>query len=386
MNMTDSSKNLTLFIREELRRKGGSISFADFMQLALYHPEWGYYQTQIVDIGKKGDFTTAPEISPLFAKCLAAQCTQLFATLPKTILELGAGTGRLACDLLLALNDQGITIDRYYIYEVSTTLRKKQQSLLKATCPQLFDRIIWLDALPADFTGIILANEVLDALPVHCFRIENGIQERRVAWKEDRFIWLSEPASEALAKAVNLLNDQYSLPSGYESEINLHLQPFISQLVHSIKQGVMLFIDYGYGQREYYHPERRKGTLTCFYQHRHYDDPLVLPGMQDITAHVDFTRLIETAASQGCELLGYTSQMAFLLACGLTEIAAKEEQKLTPAEQVNLHHAVKLLTFPMEMGERIKVMALGKNMETDLPLLGSRLLGFTLQDRRRDLC
>lgn len=379
MTATSSSKTLTEHIRQALTQAGGTLSFADFMELALYQPDTGYY-SQISEIGRAGDFTTAPEISPLFARCIARQCAELFKQLPKQILELGAGTGRLAVDLLLALDKEGLAPNQYYIYEISHALRSKQQTLLRTHCPHLYERIHWLDALPTDFAGIVLANEVLDALPVHCFCINDTIKERSITWHNGEFAWqLTEP-SETLRTAVSALNNQLSLPNHYESEINLRLNNFITELAQGIKQGVILLIDYGYGEREYYHPERRHGTLTCFYQHQKNNDPLQHIGLQDITAHVDFTRVINIAANTGCTLLGYTSQAAFLLACGLMDIAATEETTLSTADQVHLHHTIKLLTFPTEMGERIKVMAIGKNMFPE-----TTLLGFTLQDRRRDL-
>lgn len=382
MNTPTNSKALTKHIRQALTAAGGSLSFADFMEMALYHPKWGYYQHHSIDIGKQGDFTTAPEISPLFTQCLARQCAALFQQLPNAILELGAGTGRLACDLLLALHGQGIAIEHYYIVEISRALRKKQKAFMAAHCPHLVKHVTWLDKLPTDFAGIILANEVLDALPVHCFRIEDTIKERCVVWRDNQFAWQTTTPSTELNNEVTRLRDTLGFAQGYESEINLNLNTFITELAQCLSQGVILLIDYGYGEREYYHPERRQGTLTCFYQHRRYDDPLQFPGAEDITAHVNFTRVIEIAAANHCTLLGYTSQAAFLLACGLMELAEALEKQLSVADQVHLHHAIKLLTFPTEMGERVKVMALGKNVADILPDI---LLGFTLQDRRRDL-
>jgi SAM-dependent MidA family methyltransferase len=379
------SKALTDFLRQEMNKHGGYLSFATFMQQALYHSELGYYNSETLILGKHGDFTTAPEISPLFAKCFAKQCLQIANHLgTAAILELGAGSGRFAKELLLELERHPQRYrclpEHYYIYEISVSLRKKQQDLLKSDCPTLFNRIIWLDELPSHFVGIVIANEVLDALPVHCFGIkENAIKERAVTFEKNTFHWtLTEPFSPNLAISGDTVRQLYSLTNGYESEINLALPLFIQSVATSLAQGVILFADYGYGQSEYYHPERRHGTLTCFYQHHRSDNPFFFPGLQDITAHVDFTRVIETAVDCGCSLAGYTSQAAFLLACGLIELAQKDEQNLAPADEFNFHQAIKLLTLPTEMGERIKVMALSKNC--DIPLLG-----FGLQDRRRDL-
>ena len=371
------SQALSDHIRQEMLKTNNVISFAAFMELALYHPEWGYYNADTFDLGQHGDFTTAPEISSLFAKCIARQIQQITQTLnTRTLLELGAGTGRFAGDVLTELNTLGCLPDQYYIYEISKGLRKNQQHCLQTTYPHLFSRIIWLDTLPENFTGTIVANEVLDALPVNCFRVEdNRVWERCVTWKDNQFSWqLCEPSSPQAVDIQTL----YSLPNGYEFEINLNLQPFLQSLSRSLTKGTILFSDYGYGQREYYHPERSQGTLCCFYQHKQHNNPLVLPGLQDITAHVDFTRLIDNAVDCGFSLAGYSSQTAFLLATGLIQLVALAEKNLSPADEFKLHHAVKLLTLPTEMGERIKFMALSKGVEIEL-------IGFGMQDRRREL-
>lgn len=373
------SKNLSDCIRQEIHKQNKAIPFASFMELALYHPKFGYYNADTFTLGEHGDFTTAPEISFLFAKCLARQIQQISSFLSQNnILELGAGTGRLAGDLLRELE---YLPEHYYIYEISGELRKKQENYLRSACPDFFPRIIWLDKLPENFTGTIIANEVLDALPFHCLKIDkNSIKERCVNWDGGKFIWeLCEPSSQELLTHAETLKDLYSLSEGYEFEINLSMNGMIQTLAQSLNQGVVLFADYGYGQREYYHPQRKQGTLSCFYQHKHHNDPLIMPGLQDITAHVDFTSVIDKAADCGFSLAGYTTQAAFLLACGLTSLITEEEKNLSPAEELKLHHAVKLLTLPTEMGEVIKFMALSKGLN-DL-----KLLGFTLQDRRREL-
>jgi len=367
-------------IRQTIDKAGGHISFARFMELALYHPERGYYNADDFTLGKQGDFTTAPEVSPLFAQCLATQFLQINNHLnANSFLELGAGTGRFALDLLLTLETLDYLPAHYYIYEMNARLRQKQQALLKNQCPHLFSRCVWLDQLPKNFVGVIFANEVLDALPVHCFRIDrDNIKERSVTWQQDQLTWQITSPSLELAREVEPLRDLYALRAGYESEVNLQLPAFIQTVANALTQGVILFADYGYGQREYYHPERSHGTLTCFYRHTRHNNPFVHVGSQDMTAHVDFTRVIESAIENDCKLMGYTSQAAFLLACGLMDFAREAEKNLNPTDQFHLHQGIKMLTLPTEMGERIKVMALGKNIE--LPLLG-----FSLQDRRRDL-
>lgn len=379
------SKALTRCIQQEIAKNDGVISFASFMELSLYHPTFGYYNADTFTLGEKGDFTTAPEISPLFAQCFAKQIQQIFSHLDeKNILELGAGTGQLAIDLLQTLEQLNCLPESYYIYEISVGLRKKQQDYLRSACPNYFSRIIWLDHLPTQFIGCIIANEVLDAVPTNCFHIENHeVLERCVRWKNNAFFWdYRSPITPHLKEKVTEIRDLYNLPNGYESEINLQVRSFIKALAKSIQQGIILFADYGYGQGEYYHPERCQGTLTCFYQHKRHKNPLILPGLQDITAHVDFTNVIENATDFGCQLEGYTSQATFLLACGLMDIAAELEKQLTPIDEIKLHHAIKLLTLPTEMGERIKVMALSKGLNKKEEL---SLIGFGLYDRRRDL-
>jgi SAM-dependent MidA family methyltransferase len=379
--MTTGSDQLSLCIREEIEREGGVISFARYMELALYHPDYGYYNSPEFNLGKEGDFTTASEISPLFAQCFAHQCQQIMHSLSTpSLLELGAGSGRFAGDLLRELKKLDDLPNYYYIYEISPHLRKKQALTLQAEYADVLHCVVWLEALPHNFKGIIIANEVLDALPVHCFHIGNSvINERGVGWANNQFNWqLREPFTPELGEKVLQLQKDYPLAEGYESEINLYLIRFIQLLTSSLDQGMIIFSDYGYGRREYYHPERRHGTLTCFYQHRRHDNPFVLPGIQDITAHVDFTSVIEVAVENGCDLAGYTTQAAFLLDCGLMRLVLDQEKDLSEKNKFNLHHAVKLLTMPMEMGERIKIMALNKKIDLSL-------CGFRSRNRSREL-
>lgn len=379
--MRPISNNITARLQQKINNQAGAISFADFMDIALYAPQFGYYNIGAFDIGKHGDFTTAPEISPLFAQCIAAQASQLFECLGGgDVLEFGAGTGQFAHDLLCALERRGCLPAHYYIVEISDRLRQKQQEKLKAFCPSLFSRAVWIDAPPPQFVGLMVANEVLDALPVHCFHVGNTtISERCVAFRHGQFVWHNRPPFEfeLMEEAVQIC-DRYRLPPGYQSEINLRLAPFIAKACQNLDKGVILIIDYGYGQKEYYHPERSSGTLSCFYQHQMLSSPLLFPGTHDITAHVDFTRAAGLAMDYGCSLLGFTTQSAFLLACGLLEFAAEIEKQLTPKEAFQLHQAIKRLTFPTEMGERTKVMGLSKKVD-------GPLLGFSREDRRRDL-
>jgi SAM-dependent MidA family methyltransferase len=371
------SQHLVNAIRQEIQQAGGYISFARYMELALYMPGLGYYSAGSHKIGTYGDFITAPEISPVFALCLAKQCSQIHKTLGSMdILELGAGTGKLACDLLLALEQLHALPEHYYILEVSAEFKARQKKMLAEKCMHLLDRVSWLTELPQALTGIILANEVMDALPVHCFRVENEkLFERCVTIDDNSFAWhIAEPNLELKVALQDRLND-IQMPSFYESEVNLFLPKWIQAITACIGKGVILFLDYGYGRREYYHTDRNSGTLMCFYQHRRHSDPFKLVGLQDITAHVDFTCVAEAAAATETTIAGYTTQAAFLLACGLMEIP---QASLTETERYQANQAIKLLTLPSQMGEIIKVMALSRNYHDSL-------LGFSLIDRKRDL-
>jgi SAM-dependent MidA family methyltransferase len=387
INEHAQSKALEAIIKDTIANQGGIISFAEYMQLALYHPELGYYHT-LAFHPDKGDFITAPEISPLFAQCFARQCYTILSQLnAKNIIEIGAGTGRFAGDLLLALEQMNLSFVQYTIYEPSPYLREQQKNTLQKTYPHLFSRIQWVDTLPANITGIIIANEVLDALPVHCFQIDdhNTIQEKGVIWGNNQFNWFTTtPFTSGLKEAVETLQDPDELgklPNGYESEINLQIPDFIRSLSNTLTQGVILLADYGYGRREYYHPERTSGTLTCFYRHQYHHQPFLRPGVQDITSHVDFTRVAECAIEYDLTLGGFTNQSSFLLNLGLMQLAEEKEKNLNLSDikKMQLHQAIKKLVLPSEMGECIKIMALCKNIDDII------LPSFSASDRRRDL-
>lgn len=372
------SEKLTAKIRQEIVKSGHGISFAQFMELALYAPGLGYYTAGKHKLGAGGDFLTAPEISSLFAKSIARQCQQIAVEFSSyDILEFGAGSGVFAKDILLALDEAGALPEHYFILEVSGDLRDRQKQLLQSECPQFLSRIQWLDHLPEfPIQGVIFANEVMDALPVHLFEIQqNEIKERIVTWQNDQFCFeSSEPVTSGLKQQCEALGD---LPNGYQSEIHIFLSAWMQSVAAILKKGVILLIDYGYGRTEYYHPDRSMGTLMCYSEHRKHDNPLINVGLQDITAHVDFTKVIESADAAGCKLQGFTTQAAFLTACGILEIAEKEED-LSAKEKFQQAQAIKKLLFPSEMGEIIKVMALSKVW--DVPLIG-----FSLLDRKRDL-
>ena len=367
------SRRLIDLMRAEIARAGGAIAFARFMELALYAPELGYYSAGKHKFGAAGDFVTAPELGPVFAQCMARQCAQILAALPQgDILEAGAGSGALAVQLLLELERLGQLPARYFILEISSALRARQQALFADQAAHLLERVHWLDNLPsAGFRGIVLGNELLDAMPVERFRFDaKGIAQLLVGWQENRFVWREVPANAALRDRVAALG----LPEGYVSEIGFAAEGWVRSAADILEQGVMLLVDYGFPGHEFYHPQRASGTLMCHYRHRAHDDPLLFVGLQDITAHVDFTAIAKAGTESGLSLLGYASQALFLLGCGLDAIAAR----IDPAD-VRMHlqftNEVKKLTLPHEMGELFKVIALGRNV--DAPLAG-----FRLQDRR----
>jgi len=333
------------------------------MEHALYAPGLGYYTAGAHKFGAAGDFITAPELSPLFGRTLARQVVEIMAQSAPHILELGAGSGKLAADMLAELERLGSLPDSYMILEVSADLRARQQALMRERLPHLLDRVQWLDALPEKFSGAIVANEVLDALPVHLVHWrDSAITERGVATSEHGFIWQERVISDA---ALLDTAQKIKVPDDYVSEICLAARGLINSLAQSLQQGAILFIDYGFGAREFYHPQRSSGTLMCHYRHHAHDDPFYLPGLQDITAHVNFTDIAECGIDAGLELIGYTNQAFFLINCGITELL-KGTPPESPRDYLALSAQLQKLTNPAEMGELFKVIALGKNMENPL--------------------
>lgn len=365
-------------IRSAIRDEGGSLSFARFMQMALYEPGLGYYSAGLSKFGSAGDFVTAPEISPLFGHCFARQISEIFSQLNNPVLlELGAGSGRLACDLLRKLEHLHQLPEHYLILEVSADLRQRQKQLINAELPHLSDRVIWLDRLPEKkLNGVILANEVLDAMPVQLFRIGESLEERRVAIAHEQFCFINAAASDQLRKSVQVVQEYLTepLPPGYISELNPHLDAWFAGLTDCLNRGVILCVDYGYSCREYYHPQRNNGTLICHYRHQVNDDPFALIGLQDITASVDFTAVAEAGVKNDLTLTGYTSQAFFLMNSGLLEIL-NEIQETDPDRYLKSTQEAKTLTLPGEMGERFRVIAFAQNFD-------QRLSGFHNGDHR----
>lgn len=344
----------------------GSVSFERFMRMALYEPGLGYYVNGLHKFGAAGDFTTAPEQTPLFARALARRLDGVGRALGDrwTILELGPGSGVLARDLLVSLDHPP---ERYRMLEPSAPLRDVQRETLAGLPDDLAERVEWVSAPPAEpFDGAIVANEVIDALPVHRFRVtEDGVAEGRVTVYGDRFDWAWADAGESLADAVERV--QRDLPEpltpGYESEICLRLGEWLRTVTEPLARGLALFVDYGYPRREYYHPDRSGGTLVCHYRHRAHFDPFVWPGLTDLSAFVDFTALAESAQALALDVAGFTTQGGFVLGSGVGEEIERVDDE---AERMRMAGAFKRLVLPGEMGERFKVMALTRAFEPAL--------------------
>jgi SAM-dependent MidA family methyltransferase len=371
---------VTALIRAEVSAAGGWLSFERFMELALYAPGLGYYSAGSAKLGAAGDFVTAPESSDLFSRCLARQCAEVLRAAGGEILELGAGTGRMAAVLLAELETLGVLPERYAILEVSGELAARQRERLAALPPHLRERVVWLERLPArPLTGVMIANEVADALPFRRFTLTaNGPGELGVALAEADPLHDFRDALRApdpsLARACEeiLAALPEPLPEGYTSELCLRLAPWISSLAASLASGALLICDYGLPRRHYYHPQRSSGTLRCHYRHRAHDDPYLNVGMQDITAWVDFTAVAEAALESGLTVAGFTTQAAFLLGTGIEQLVAAAG---TDLERARLAGEARRLIMPEEMGEVFKVMALTRDCDR---VLG----GFALADLR----
>ena len=350
-----ASRALLSRIAAELGASGNWISFARYMELALHEPGLGYYAAGARKLGAGGDFVTAPELSPLFARTLARQIGELLES-GDAVLEFGAGSGLLAEVLLSEL--EGV---KYEILETSPELRERQQQ-------RLGNRVQWLDRLPQKFRGVMLANEVADAMPVHALAwTRDGIRERGVCANEGQLAWSDRAAQGAVLAAAREI-DVAIPPSGrYESELALFARAWMRSLGRFLERGAILVIDYGFPGREFFHPQRSMGTLACHYRHHVHGDPFFVPGLQDITAHVDFSALGRAAAEAGLKVLGYASQAQFLVNCGITDLLA-EENPADARRYLPAAAAAQKLLSPAEMGELFKVLAVGRGI--DAPLLG----------------
>ncbi|MBS1187293.1 MAG: class SAM-dependent methyltransferase [Burkholderiaceae bacterium] len=363
-----ASDALCRLIADDIARHDGWIPFARYMELALYAPNLGYYAGGAAKLGREGDFTTSPEISPLFAAALAQPVARLLAQTAPQMIEFGAGSGKLARDLLTELALLGERVQRYAIVELSGELRARQQETLRD-----FPQVEWLDRLPDAFSGIALGNEVLDAMPVHLVKkTAAGWNEVGVATDDARFTFAERPCDAALAARIaTQIPEAESLPDGYLTEIHPQAGAFtqtVATMLATGNAGAALLIDYGFPAREYYLPERNRGTLMCHYRQHAHDDPFFLPGLQDITAHVDFSAIAQAAIDGELEVLAYLNQAAFLMASGIGELLLRTRPD-DAARYLPQANAVKLLLSPAEMGELFKVLIVGKNVRLPDALL-----------------
>jgi len=361
------SERLKAAIVADITHGGGWIPFDRYMDHVLYAPGLGYYAagaTKFGDLGSGGDFVTAPEISPLFAQSLATQLAQLFERAPRRIVEFGAGSGRLAADLIAALRERGTDCEQYLIIEVSAELQRRQRARLAG------ERVVqWLASAPNEFGGVMLANEVLDVMPVRLFAKRSGATvERGVSVRDGGFFLSERAAPQDLQDAVAEIEQEVGvLPDNYSSEIGFAARAWARSAAAWLRHGALLLIDYGFPRREYYHPQRLMGTLMCHYRHHAHADPFWQPGLNDVTAHVDFSAISDAAHRAGLDVLGYTSQARFLLNCGLVE---RLEDNPSPQRANAMHR----LVSEAEMGELFKVLALGKG-------IADPLIGFVRGDR-----
>lgn len=375
----EHSRRLLALIRDAAASHGGLLPFDRYMELALYAPGLGYYVAGARKFGVQGgfDFVTAPELSPLFGACIAEQCREVLAAVGGgDILEFGAGSGALAAQVLSSLADAAALPRNYLILELSPDLCARQQRLLAERIPELLARVRWLDHLPTELRGCILANEVLDAMPVHRFRIGADERPREIFVRPTRDGLeevAAEPVHPGLEVAVRALQEQgLAVASGYESELNLRLDPWVRALAEVLEQGLILLIDYGYPQTEYYRDDRHRGTLLCHYRHRAHPDPYSYPGLQDITAHVDFTAVAEAGIQGGLRIAGFTTQAHFLIGCGLDRLLARIAGG---PETMDLVLGAKQLVLPSAMGERFRIIGLDRGLATDW-------IGFSFRDLR----
>ncbi len=391
------SQSLMAYIVQEIRQQG-AIPFRRFMELALYSP-LGYYRVGYPLIKKDSeqavlgrDFVTAPELSPLWGRCVARCCLPILRQTGGALLEFGAGSGRLAVTMLRELEAHGLP-DAYFILEVSGALRAHQLQLLQAEVPHLVSRVHWLERLPTAFRGVMIANEVLDAMPVECFRmtpdgpkvravtIHEAIYEEALCHEatvipDDTWVWTEIAPDSTLLNAISAIERDIGtpLPEGYCSEINPALNAWIASSAQALEVGALLVMDYGYTRRDYYRPERSGGTLLCHYRHRVHDNPLILVGLQDITASVDFTAVARAAQAMQLQVAGFTTQGYFLLGCGILELLAAIP--MDTLDYLQASQQIKVLTLPGQMGERCQVMALTRGIDE------AGLVGFRGWDRR----
>lgn len=371
----EQSRGLEQLVLQRIEDNGGWLSFARYMELALYAPGLGYYSGGARKFGPGGDFITAPELTPLFGQALALQLEQVMQASAGHIIEAGAGTGVLAADVLRALESRGMLPESYAILEVSGELRARQQQTLADAVPHLLSRVSWLERSPERFSGVVVANEVLDVMPVHLLVVRpDGIFERGVVRGAYGALgWGEKPAEAAVLAAAKALDLPVPEQGAYVTELNLAARAWVTDWAARLDCGALLLVDYGYPRAEYYLPSRSNGTLLCYYRHRAHADPLLWPGLNDITAFVDFTSVAEAAFDAGLDVLGYTSQASFLFNCGILSLLAQRGPEES-ADYIRAARAVQRLTTPQEMGELFKVLAVSRGIREPL-------IGFSRGDR-----
>jgi len=372
------SERVVAALRAAIAAGGGRVTFARYMELALYAPGLGYYSAGATKLGAAGDFVTAPEMTPLYAGALATQVAAILAaTGRREILELGGGSGRLAADLLRALAARDALPSRYAMLEVSAELASRQRATLARDAAAHLERVVWVDALPDAIDGAVVANEVLDAIPVPLVARRNGeYRERVVTWDDARgaFAWDEQPAD---ARVAALAAARFPESGDYLSEVNPAAEALVEEVGRRLRGGAMLVVDYGFPAAEYYHPQRSQGTLMCHYRHRAHGDPFAWPGLTDITAHVDFTAMAEAGERAGLAVAGFAAQAPFLIGCGILDALAATGAPESPA-YIRAAASVQKLLAPSEMGELFKVLALAKTEAVEWP-------GFGVADRRHRL-
>jgi SAM-dependent MidA family methyltransferase len=357
-------------IKSTIIQKQSLIGFDEFMQMALYYPALGYYRNGSEKFGEKGDFITAPETSDLFGFCLAKQCCQVLNG-NNDILEFGAGSGILAAQILFELGRLGNLPRRYYILELSAELKHRQAQTIRQVLPELFERVIWLSALPEKFSGVVIANEVLDAMPAKRFIVhQQCFYELGVTCRENALYY--QPFSQPYQSDALPVDH---LAEGYQTEVNFNAQAWVESIAHFLDEALVLVVDYGMAQNEYLHPQRGMGTLRCYYQHQAIDNPFINIGQQDITTSVNFSTIAQCAQTQGLAVLGYATQAMFLIALEIEQYLLKEKDS---KKYAILAQEIKQLVLPAAMGESFKVLALSKN----LPV---KLQGFNEQNLKHKL-
>jgi SAM-dependent MidA family methyltransferase len=365
------SSRLVSLIEHEIAAAGGWMSFHRYMELALYAPDVGYYSSGLQKFGKGGDFITAPELTPLFGQTLAAQVAEIMRVSHPAVIEVGAGSGVLAADLLRELERLDCLPESYGIFELSAQLRARQRQTLATLGQELFSRVVWLDVPPESFSGVLVGNEVLDAIAPHVVVARAGeLFERGVVCPEaGAFGWADQSARGAVLEAARKLPLPEMSDGEYVTEINLAAAAWIADWAARLRFGALLLFDYGYPRDEYYLPSRSRGTLMCHYRHRAHEDPFLWPGLNDMTSSVDFTAMAEAGFDAGLDVLGYTSQGQFLLNCGLIErIEGFGEEGSAAATRASV--AAQKLIQPCEMGELFKALALGRGIDVPSPLMG----------------